>query len=75
MLQNFKGDRNDVGIWGPVCAQHGFTDDPTFTNPDFKVGGMMVYEAIAEFLASPDDAKWRLEKDAWPSNKGCSGEK
>lgn len=47
MLQNFKGDRTDVGIWGPVCAQHGFTDDPTFTNPDFKVGGMMVYEAIA----------------------------
>ena len=71
-LQNFRG-REDVGIWGPACVQHGFTDSPSFADPDFKVAGMMAYEAIEEFLRDPTHAKWNLDEQAWPSNQGCSG--
>ena len=71
-LQNFRG-RENVGIWGPACVQHGFTDCPSFANPDFKVAGMMAYETIEEFMKDPSHAKWNLEEGAWPSNKGCSG--
>ena len=60
-LQNFRG-RENVGIWGPACVQHGFTDCPSFANPDFKVAGMMAYEAIEEFMKDPSHAKWNLEE-------------
>lgn len=48
-LMQLKNNRTDVGLWAPSCAQHGFTDDPTFTNSSFRVpsgSGRMVSEAI-----------------------------
>ena len=71
-IQAFKSRKN-VGIWGPVCAQHGFTDVPSFTDPNFKVNGLMVYEAIEKFMRDPDHAEWHIEEEQWPFNKGCSG--
>ena len=54
-----KGE-NSIGIWGPACSQHGFTDDPTFTNYNFEVKGQMVFEAIQKFIEDPDNVEWNL---------------
>ena len=48
-IKKLKRDRKDVGIWAPACAQHGFIDDDTFTDPNFKVPsgtGKMLYEVV-----------------------------
>ena len=70
-LKKIKGDRKDVGLWGPSCAQHGFTDDPTFTNSNFRIPsgtGPMVHEAIQQFLDDPDNAPWYMDEVPWPYN-------
>ena len=71
-IKNFK-TRNNVGIWGPACVQHGFTQVSSFNNPNFKVSGQMVHEAIEKFMEDPENAEWHIEDEPWPSNKGCSG--
>ena len=48
-----KGNRKDVGVWGPACAQHGYSFDNTITNSNYKVPtttGKKLYEAIDMFL-------------------------
>ena len=32
-----KGDRADVGIWGPACVQHGYSFDSTLVSDKYKV--------------------------------------
>lgn len=44
-----KGNRNDIGFWAPACVQHGFSDESSFKDPNYKVPtntGKMLYEAI-----------------------------
>jgi len=75
-IKQIKGNRKDVGLWSPSCAQHGFTDDPTFANPNFRVPsgtGKMVHEAIQEFLDNPNNAPWYLDEVPWPYNTNCNG--
>ena len=75
-LKKMKGDRKDVGLWGPACAQHGFSDTDTFTDTNFRVPsgtGPMVSEAIKQFIDDPYNAPWYLDENPWPSNTGCSG--
>lgn len=65
-----------MGVWGPACAQHGFTDQKSFNDPRYRVpsgSGPMAYEAIQQFLDNPDNAPWHLDEVSWPYNSGCSG--
>ena len=76
-IEQLKGTRKDVGVWGPSCAQHGFTDQPSFTDPRYRVPsgtGPMAFEAIQQFLDDPDNAPWHLDQVPWPQNSGCSGQ-
>ena len=44
-----KGDRKDVGIWGPACVQHGYSFDWALTYSKYEVPtttGKKLYEAI-----------------------------
>lgn len=36
-IYQVKGDRKDVGIWGPACVQHGYSFDGTLVNSKYKV--------------------------------------
>ena len=36
-ISKVKGERKDVGIWGPACVQHGFCDDSSFTSEKYEV--------------------------------------
>jgi len=75
-VKELRANRKDVGLWAPSCAQHGYTDTDTFTDPNFRVpsgSGVMVYEAIREFLRDPKNAPWYMDEVGWPYNAGCSG--
>lgn len=75
-LYKLKGNRSEVGVWAPSCAQHGFSDSPSFLNDRFRVpsrSGIMVGEVIAEFLKDPWHARWDMDTVAWPNNQGCNG--
>jgi len=59
-----KGNRKDVGVWGPACAQHGYSFDNTITNSNYKVPtttGKKLYEAIDMFLQNPNDPPFLLD--------------
>lgn len=38
-LKLMKGNRKDVGIWGPACVQHGYEPDNSYNNPNYQVQG------------------------------------
>lgn len=42
-MRVMKGNRTDVGLWAPACAQHGFSDIPSFNDDNYKVKGVKVY--------------------------------
>lgn len=39
-MKLMKGNRTDVGIWAPACAQHGYTDAISFNDDRYKVKGV-----------------------------------
>jgi hypothetical protein len=41
-----KGDRKDVGVWGPACVQHGYEPDGSYNNPKYQVQGSTLMQAI-----------------------------
>ena len=52
-IYKIRGERKDVGIWGPACVQHGFTFLGSFTSPKYEVPaktGAKLYEAVNKFL-------------------------
>ena len=61
-LEKMRNGRKDVGLWAPSCAQHGFTDTDTFTDGNFRVGGLTVSEAIQQFLDNPERAPWLIDE-------------
>jgi hypothetical protein len=68
-LISMKGQRKDVGGWGPSCVQHGFIDVPTLTNSSFKVPsstGPTLNDVIRIFLVNPEQSPWLIEKVKWP---------
>ena len=36
-LYKIKGEKKNVGVWGPACIQHGFSDEGSFANEKYKV--------------------------------------
>lgn len=71
-----KGQRQDVGSWGPSCVQHGYISYSSVISPSFKIpseSGLTLNSVIDIFLANPSRTPWLIEEGSWPSNKGCSG--
>jgi hypothetical protein len=66
-----------VGIWSPGCIQHGFSDDKSFNNDNYKIPsgtGIKLSDAVQAFLDNPTSGKHIYIDDyAWPANRGCSG--
>ena len=66
-----------LGVWGPGCVQHGFTDEFSFSDDKYRVPsgtGMKADEAITQFLKDPENAPWLLDEGVWPAtNEGCNG--
>jgi len=63
-LKKMRNGRKDVGLWSPACAQHGFSEFHSLNDTNFRVPsgtGKMLYEAINEFLADPDNAPWYMD--------------
>ena len=76
-IYKIRGDRKDVGIWGPACVQHGFSFLESFTSDKYEIPaktGTKLYEAVNKFLENPNDAPWHLDEGEWPNNNtGCNG--
>lgn len=73
-MNKIKGNRKDVGVWGPACVQHGFSSPGTSYNTEYyTVNGLTLMKAIEKFLDNPNEAPWLLDEIVWPNNKGCSG--
>ena len=75
-MEKLKNGRKSVGFWSPACVQHGFSDDPSFTDNRYQVpglNGIKLYEAISEFVRDPENAKSYIDSVEWPNNKGCNG--
>jgi hypothetical protein len=71
-----KGQRKDVGAWGPSCVQHGYVSYPSLTSENFKIPtatGLTLNDAIGMFLNDPLSSPWLIEDLVWPANRGCSG--
>jgi hypothetical protein len=71
-----RGQRRDVGAWGPSCVQHGFIDVGSLTSNNFKVPysiGPTLNDVIGSFLRNPSLTPWLIEKVKWPDNRGCAG--
>ena len=69
-------NRTDVGIWSPVCVQHGFIYYPSFVSDKYRIPtttGKHAYEAVQEFVDNPNKAPVYMDKDKWPANTGCDG--
>jgi hypothetical protein len=63
-IYKIKGNRTDIGIWGPACVQHGFDNAPSFTSSNYKVPtntGLTASQAISEIMKDPYNAKWHLD--------------
>lgn len=75
-LYKLKNNRKDVGVWGPSCAQHGFSCGDALNDTNYRVPsgtGKLLYEVINDFLEDPDNAPWYLDEEQWPANEGCKG--
>ena len=76
-IYKIKGNRKNVGVWGPACVQHGFLDEKSFKNQSYKVPtdtGYKLYDAVTKFVEDPENAPWLLDEGLWPSNNtGCNG--
>ena len=52
-MTKIKGERSDVGAWGPACVQHGFIAYRSYKSEDYEVPaetGTQLYAAIQHFL-------------------------
>lgn len=41
-----KRTSTDISVWAPVCVQHGFSTDPSFTSKNFEVKGTRLVDAV-----------------------------
>jgi hypothetical protein len=75
-LNEMRGNRTDVGGWGPACVQHGFMPYGSLTNNSYMVPartGRTLDDVIGMFLEDPSSTPWLIESVSWPGNSGCSG--
>lgn len=74
-IRNLTSLKN-VGVWSPTCIQHGFSDDGSFANPNYRIPsgiGITLAEAVKAFLDNPSGNHIYIDDFGWPANKGCSG--
>jgi hypothetical protein len=58
-----KGNRKDVGSWGPSCVQHGYISYPSLTSTSFRIptgSGLTLNNVIDIFLANPESTPWLI---------------
>lgn len=75
-IKQVRGGRKDVGVWGPACVQHGFSDSISYNSNEYRVPttiGDELEDSIKMFLEYPGPDSWKLEEIAWPQNRGCNG--
>jgi len=73
-LLEIKGNRKNVGVWSPSCAQHCFAHTiQSWNSPNYVVNGRTLNQAIKRFIDNPNEAEWLLDTVAWPGNAGCNG--
>ena len=72
-LNKMKKEKKDLGVWGPVCVQHGFSAGGSFTNDSYKVKDVKLVDAVSAFVEDETALNWLVDEGPWPENRGCSG--